>query len=859
MNGHVWMIGAVLLTQLCVGCYESPAARVEPGGFTFDFKAASAARFRAASGPGNLAAGLEDWKGSYCYLHNAKIAATDPRRKQVRTAVEWKKEGGELIIVKKPELVTICGDAKTAASVSGGFSRTVPLPDAAGGQYRISFNYRMRHEVGDFGGLLLTPRLSKEAASATAQKKPDPTAGKLQVYRLPDLWSEDGLWVKDIRVAPGCDRLELVLRIDGVGELRLSDVSVTRRHGETPVTVQFSPAAYIDGTFAFSSGQCGLLCIQWRRNDETKYLRPEIAYELSLPRGYTLVEAMMTDTNLVAATAGADGATVYRMKANAYGGGVPPADFQGWTVLSALVRADEGAPRGKASFAAFSAGRRISNTAQVEVFTLPKIQVAAPKRYCNGFYPGGPYCSFRTDAAREGFADLFTSAGATWVANAHEPTEVYALWRRKGVRYITPEWYLCANGFRVGDGKGRPDDQKYVTPATDRPDYGFATCPIAVYEEKSYFRETFVPKLAKYLEGADGLWANWEPYYFAGRGCFCDSCCRAFAAWMKVPYEEMKAGWPDNLKWGEKYGKDILKFRSWQHGRLVKTINKHVIAATGGEKSLGFIPGIAWCEMSSAWRPNNLAPEVQAIDYAGALRWIDPWGPYPWWVAGAPYVEKPADLLGYWCSAKDVREQVDKDYVAGARPRLLALPHGFQGADAICQPEGIALALDAFFFNGWEATTVYTFPKGFDARWWQAFAAASARAAKYEDAVLDGTRVDAKVSLVTAPDYPAPARNVLSKYLAWTKEVPYLQCAAYDHGGRRICAVLNFAHAAVAHFTLKAEGLPPGSYEVVSDDGAVWPRSRLSRTFSAEELAGTGVSLAVGALRTRVFELRPVR
>ena len=78
---------------------------------------------------------------------------------------------------------------------------------------------------------------------------------------------------------------------------------------------------------------------------------------------------------------------------------------------------------------------------------------------------------------------------------------------------------------------------------------------------------------------------------------------------------------------------------------------------TGGDGSVGFIPGIAWCEMSSAWRPNNLASEVQAIDYAGDLRWINPWGPYPRWNAGVPYVNCEWDQLVYWCAAKDVREE----------------------------------------------------------------------------------------------------------------------------------------------------------------------------------------------------------
>lgn len=845
------LVPAALLSAaaFAAGCRESPERGLEAGGATFDFKAASDRRF-AASAEG-AACALSDWKDSYCFLHSSTISGSDPRRRKIRTGVEWLVEGAERVIVKKPELVDICGGADIAASVSGGWSSTVRLPDSSGGIYRVYFKYRMRHEVGGFGGLLLTPRLKKDAPEGVK-------APGLSVYALPDLWSEDGMWAKDIRVPPHCDRLDVVMRVDGVGALRFSDFAVTRRRFDTPVTVRFAPAAFLDGTYAFPDGGCGIMCIQWRRNDAGEYRRDDIGYELTLPRGYTLVEAVMADPDDVKPAPAADGATVWRMKANAYAAGVPGPAFNGWSPLSVLVRAETGAPRGTASFSVLSAGRRVSDVAEVEVFTVPAFTAAQPKRFGTGVYPGGPYCGFRSAAGREAFAGMLQDAGVNWMTHLRATPEVYALWRSKGIRTITPEWYLCANGFRVGDGKGRPDDQKYVTTATGHDDYARATCPVAVYEEKSYFREKFLPALARFLEGADGLWANWEPYYFSGRGCFCDSCCRAFADWKKLSYDEVKRGWPGNMKYGARFGSDAPRFRSWQHGRLVKTIDRHVKRLTGGAASTGFIPGIAWCEMSSGWRPLDLAPEVQAIDYAGALKWIDPWGPYPWWSADSPYVEKPADLLSYWCAAKDVREQVDRDYPASARPKLMALPHGYQGEDAICQPEGVSLSMDAFFFNGWEAAALYTFPKGFDARWWRAFAEAGARAAKYEDAVFDGVRVDAKVKLVPDAGYPAPAKNVLGRYLAWTTDVPYLQCAAYDHGGRRVCAVINFAHAARARFTLRAEGLAPGRYEVVDENGATWPGSRLRGTFTAAELASEGVRLAVAPLRTTVFEIRPV-
>jgi hypothetical protein len=95
---------------------------------------------------------------------------------------------------------------------------------------------------------------------------------------------------------------------------------------------------------------------------------------------------------------------------------------------------------------------------------------------------------------------------------------------------------------------------------------------------------------------------------------------------------------------------------------------------------------------------------------------------------------------------------------------------------------------------------------------------------------------------------------VLGQYLSWTKNVPYLQCAAYDHAGRRVCAVINFAHTAQARFTLRAQGLKAGRYEVVDENGERWPRS--GAMFTAAELSSGGVRLALAPMRTKVFEIR---
>ncbi len=834
-------LNRLLCALAVVAATRAAAAPAEDaGGPTFDFAAISARRFPAGSGAAILPA---EWKSGYCHIHNSTVPTLDPRRAEVPRAVRWETDGDELVIVKDASLREICGSDEVAAGVSGGYSHVVRLPDASGGVYRVSMFYRLRHDLGTDAWLLATPVAAKDPVAAGVSAPGDSDV-RLQSYPLTENWGDFYTYERDIRVPAGCDALSLVVRIDGVGELRFRDFRVSRVSYANSVTLKAVPADYFDGTFAFPAGQCGLPVWLWRKNDASARFEPgSFTFVLTLPKGYSFVDTTMGDPEKVTRRDLPDGGAEWRIPGtSAYSGCHLAAEFRGWFPLNALVRAAPDAPRGKMRFHAECGGVRVSDVSETEVFTVPAPSAPMPKRYCNGFYVGGEYAAFRTEAGREGFAEMFTSAGANWVVQMRPDAATLAAWRRRGVRYVTPESSaLASNGFRVGAAKGRPAEERYVPRPGAETDYlALATCPLAVVEESGYFREDTLPRLKAYLEGTDGFWANWEPFMFRGRGCFCAKCRAAFAAFVGVADEAMAADWPAELAFGRRWHEAGVRFRSAVHAKLVKVLDRHVRAFTGGERSLGFIPGISWTEMASSWRRTRDAEEVAAIDYAGSLKWVDPWGPYPWWDASTPYVPTGFGDLGYFLAAKDVREQVDRDYGKDA-PGLMAFPHGVQLNTCLTQPESIALALDSFFFNRWESAIAYAFPKGYDARYWRAFAEATARAAKYEDVVWDGVRCDARVTLVrdAAAPYPPNARTVYARYLPEARDVPLLQHAAYAKGGRLVVAVFNFAERDAASFRL--------SFAAKGDmtlDG---------RPVPAEALRA-GVPLAVPAMRCRVFE-----
>jgi hypothetical protein len=179
-----------------------------------------------------------------------------------------------------------------------------------------------------------------------------------------------------------------------------------------------------------------------------------------------------------------------------------------------------------------------------------------------------------------------------------------------------------------------------------------------------------------------------------------------------------------------------------------------------------------------------------------------------------------------------------------------------QGLDWVTQPEHLEMALDSFFFNGWEASVVYYFPQGLDARYWRAFAQATTRAAKCEAFVMDGVKTTEKCSLNVVAEYAAPSSYVTT-YLPQYKNVALLQHLSFDLDGARMVCVFNFWDRGEAFFRLHAKGLPTGEYTVVDENGVRYSVRGKAKSWSEKELS-RGVLLMVGAARTKAFFIQPL-
>ena len=837
------------------------ATPLDKGGVTFDFQKISAGLFKPAAvvQAENLVTNADGskkddpkdplrWQPTYCFLHTNAISAKDPRHARTRKTVKWESKDGVFTVTKPEELKSFI-PPQILRSTSGGWRKPINLPHDKGGLYNITFQYK---------GQLTSPGGTYLLVSGWSEVSGKWWKGKQLYFKVFPfrLTGEYQNYQNALMLPAGIKSIELVPRIDGTGFLSFRNMAVTPGKAEKSaekLTLQLSPMSRLDGTFALAQNLPITATFVWKKNcapAELKLKKPALV--VLLPREIKFHD--VATLNYLGKKETASGVE-HRIDLTPWKN--RPAvmsSFDNYLRIGLLLSTDA-APgskltQGKAWVE--DMGERVSNILEVNCKVIPQFKAAKSQYFMPGFYTGGIYMNFKAPAHLEQAAKLYDAAGVRWIVGGDK--NAYPFWRKAGVKYITPELYFIANGFRVGPPNGRPEADKYrFLGEQHKTELERSTCPAAVYEKRPFFVNKTIPYIKSELEGADGLWANWEPYYYAGRGCFCDTCRKKFAAFVGVSEEQMKKEWPQELAMNRKYYKQAVRFRSLEHAKLMNTLNEVITEATGGKgNSLGFLPGIQVDNMSSTWRQNGFDKETHPIDYAGSFEWMEPWGPYAYWHSHTPYVYNKGYNLRTFLKAKDVRAAVNKDYKKP--PKLLAFPHGMQGEDWVTQPESQKIEILSFLFNQWEGATLYIFPRGYDARYWKAFAEAADIAAKYDKFVFKGKRADEKVELAPQSPYAAPTA-IVESLLGTHSYQDMLQHTAYELNGTLIVAAFNFWRDGEVFFNCKVKGLSPDRRYTVKRKGVRYTADK-GRAFTGGEL-GAGVMLHAGAVRCAVYEIAP--
>jgi Carbohydrate binding domain len=468
---------------------------------------------------------------------------------------------------------------------------------------------------------------------------------------------------------------------------------------------------------------------------------------------------------------------------------------------------------------------------------VPALKPArAPKRF-RIMADTSPSVEFTGDALSQ-WGDFYKACGFNEIyipsslrayperAPSRSPAFIMKAMKAKGLAVTTHEWALV-NGYclRNATANKAPDSARIkradgsIAPGTFDPAY--------MYQGGEWFVRAMDDLLDNLLDsGSDNLWCNWEPYmYRMEKGSFTERSMRDFAKFTGRDYAAVRAMKPMDIVGNHR--EQLMKFQSWQFGKVMKAINDIVRAKSKQVgRRIDFIPcvgnallsdikkGMRYEEFARCFKGVEWVPNVDMVsswEYVSAdyNDFADP-RIRKQWDLGARKSETTSGPMDHRVTHVETLRTVEKvtGFVArtmvkaGRKPiPYIHLTQNLQGSSMIVKPRAIGLQILAAFVGGAAGVDLYYFPLGYDGRYWRSAAEANDLIARYEDFVFDGKRVsgDFKITPMTA----------LYRHEDFAKN---LTLRAFQHKGRTLIALCNFDFLDDAVVKLRTPNLKPGSY-----------------------------------------------
>ncbi len=616
------------------------------------------------------------------------------------------------------------------------------------------------------------------------------------------------LFSREFSIPQSVREIDLCLRVESHGTLEFKNieaVEVKEDPSAPEVELFTTPHGWLGRDFAVSSNGLAIVNYMWRgvrAREEDAKCRYE--FVVTLPTGFRCVAPMNALAGTVREKTLPDGGVEVRYRTSMR----PPKNgtFDWWGRQGLIVgtTAPHGT-RGKAKFRLEIDGRAASNEESLDLFVIPEIKAQVPEKFLHGVsFASSSGLLSGNAAADEAYARFMVGCGVRWVKGWGRKINPFDMWRRAGIKHAMAESPI-GNAYSLYYGTAPKGERFEALHPTRSRWLEHAICPVAVYREKPFFLTNVVARINDVHAGADGSYANWEPFFYRREGCMCESCRDEFARWARLPREDVAKDWPDCIAREGRFGDRVVKFRSWQCAEVVRTLDKWIRKATGGESSLGLIPAVHHEQITRNWVGVVDNDEYDMIDYGKDLAWACPWGPYSGvWDASSPFVNPGTRWLMDFYNAREGAEAAHRDYPG---LKLMAYPHGLQCSSWLIEPEILGLNLSAYFFNGWDAALVYFFPMGYDSRYWKAYSDAVSLAAKWEGFIADAERIDGKVEIRPGADWPKPDAKAFHRTIASFRNVSFLQHVAYMKGDELLVAVFNYHPDRRAFFTLRHDGV----------------------------------------------------
>lgn len=735
-------------------------------------------------------------------------------------------------------------------------SRTVALPES---ERDLRYLLRFWFQGVLQGGRNNRARVLMDFRDAAGER----TRGILQQHFRPlaDEWIEGQV---EFVVPAATSTVRLQLHLDGAGDVRFDDLTLHRVPMERGVSARLMPFHFLDNVFALSQNDAGIMVIGFRQEDDETLRRPHVVLEL--PDGVEVLgvhdSARLVESQPVP---GAPGRTRHRVEVARLARRANRTTYTVRRNAVAFVLRTALPPGGEALQGRYwlEAEGFQADPNEFDLRILPPVQAPAPKRFKLGAMYGSMDGGIAGDEALREHVGFYRRAGFNHVfVRIHGgPVQLADEFGRQGVyRYFQP--FYIRNGFTIGRGR-KPDEVafQYVDGAYSSD----GICPVAVYRRSDYYRDEVLSLLRTDIaenRRVEGVMTNWEPYMYHFKGCFCGQCKEEFAAYSDLPRAEVDRVWPEQVL--QEHRNLWIRFRGWQHGQLVQTLEKDTVAI-GREAGVRshFAPEAAVTLFTPRWEDDDRWRQISALEWAPHLREVVAWGPYLYYrFHEGPYrgtISGLGRFLRVHDTSGDVRRYT-RERMGPQPPDLFAFPHSYQGETWVTYPEALAFDSLIYFANAWEGVFPYVFPKGYDARYWLAMSNVAAAAAAFEDFTFDGQRND-RHAIEPASPLPDFDRSLLQGY-------------EYELDGRRLVMVANYWARGEAFFRLSLQGLDPGRNYVLREplagrrfadlaaqpgenaQGRIYANAQGETAFSAEELA-QGALLHAGALRFAFFVVEP--
>lgn len=870
-------------TAICCGLwavtlFASP--EFDRGGVTFPMEKISAERFKPAQpSAANLLVNADlsqpllgtygqtgrGWDTSTWIFGEANRKKFDTDSRMFTSAkIVTAEDGRKALQLNRPiSLEKLMGDLSDKFTIS--FSQLVKLPDEKGGSYRLTLDCRNQ---------LIGKNRFDQMVLLWFRDGSDPRPGRGKETReyiyskllsAPE-WHPHSL---EFTVPPGTRDLNVTFRADGCGKVQIRNPQLVRleNRNQIPVTVELSPFKLLDNTFALAPGLPGVMGFKFRNNLPKGTLKyGKIRMNLELPAEISVDGANCFFGKEVSRTEFSADGKKWTRRQFSLDGIIPyirnSTDFNGWNIPDVMIsgNAAPGTVWNNCRYYLTEDGKILGTPETFTLKMLPAFRKStAPKQFFTGFSSVYNDLTFQQPELNKRIAEFVGRTGTTLMLMDAD-AEYSAMLRANGVRLIGAETYAIANGYRIGvpDAAQRPAYANYLD-KNGKPVISGShslTCPAAIYNRTPYYNTFVLPILKKKLATLDGIVPNWEPYATINKGCFCNNCRDEFAEFAGISADKIKDIWPARVQPGFEYRDQVIRFRAKQHAKLIKTLHEDCLKTGSGK--IGFCPEVGTDQIIVY--PNHFYEqwEFTPYEYAGSLKWLNVWGPYVWFLADQPYAyTKGANLLTWEMARRVIRDYRKAFRNPAKRAKLMAMPHGSQcDGTALGQPESLVMDQLSSFLAGYDASVLYFFPRGYDHRYWQAFADCNTLIAANEDMVMNGKPLSG-VSAVPQSPFPAPAENIEPKFLPDVKKSDLLQIAAFEKDGRILAAVGNFWEKGDVVFKLSVPGLNPAKKYSVREKA--FDRQFIKtagQSFTGKDLAD-GILLHAGAMRWVFFEIEP--